>query len=110
MKSYIKIEIKEFIEDELKHLSKRIGLMFRQNRRALDVSKKTLDRRLDEMNEVRAQLDRQVKTFISIERFEGELKAANQKIDNLSKLIYIGLGIWFVLQILIVFILVNIFK
>jgi hypothetical protein len=50
MKSYIKIEIKKFIASELKHLSKKIDLMFSQNSQALDISKKVLDRRLDEMN------------------------------------------------------------
>lgn len=110
MKSFIKIEIKKFINDELEHLGKRINLLFAKNAQALKAYKKTLNKRLDEMNEVRAQLDRQVKTFVSIEKFEGEVKALNNKIDNVSKIIYIGMGIWFVLQILIVFILVNIFK
>ena len=84
--------------------------MFSQNSQALDISKKVLDRRLDEMNQVRAQLDRQVKTFVSIEKFDGEIKAVNQKTDNVTKFVYIGLGVWFVLQIIIVFILVKLFK
>ena len=58
MKDYIKIEIRKFIGNELKHLSKRIGLMFTKNAQALKLDKKVLNKRLKEMNEVRAQLDR----------------------------------------------------
>jgi hypothetical protein len=110
MKEYIKIEIRAFVRNELKHLDKRISLIFSKNEQAMTLSKINLDKRLDDMNEVRAQLDRQVKTFVSSERFEGELKAVNKKVDYVAKIIYVGMGIWIVLQIIIVWVLSLIFK
>ena len=110
MKSFIKIEIRKFIGNELKHLSKHIGLMFSKNAQALKLSKKALDRRFEEMNKVRAQLDRQVKTFVSLEKYEGEMLAVNKKIDYVTRIVYIGLGVWVVLQIIIVWVLTLIYK
>lgn len=85
-------------------------LKFKAMDKALKLARKLMDSRLEGMNEFRAQLNEQVKTFVSVEKYEGAQKNLNQKIDSLSKLVYIGLGVWIVLQVVLSFILIYIFK
>jgi hypothetical protein len=64
------------------------------------------DEKHKSMNEIRSQLDRQAETFTT----RADLKLVEQKVEGLSKLVYAGLGIWFVLQGIMVFILIEVFK
>ena len=94
----------------IKTLKKYFNLQFKGMSKALKLARKLMNKRLDEMNEVRAQLDRQVKTFVSLEKFDGAMNSVNQKIESLSRLVYIGLGIWLVLQLLLSALVIFIFK
>ncbi len=78
--------------------------------KALKLARKNVNVRLKGMNEVRAQLDRQVRTFVTKDEFSGEIKLVNTKIDSISKLVYVGFGVWIVLQAILTVILVLIFK
>ncbi|HUX57091.1 MAG TPA: hypothetical protein VMV77_08960 [Bacteroidales bacterium] len=60
----------------------------------------------ESMNEIRAQLDKQALTFIT----EPSLKLIEQRVESLQKLVYIGLGVWLFLQLIIVSVLVFVFK
>jgi len=83
---YIKVEIKEFIRNEIAHLEEKIS-----------IREKTMDRRLDTMNEIRHQLDEQADTFVT----KDELKLVEKDIKMLSRLVYIGLGVFLLLQLIL---------
>jgi hypothetical protein len=74
--------------------------------KARRLARKLMNKRLDGMNEIREQLDRQISTFVS----KDELKLTQQEIKSLSRLVYIGLGVWLLLQPIIMFIMTLIFK
>lgn len=90
----------------IKTLKKHIDLQFKTNAKALKLSRKLMNRRLDGMNEIREQLDRQITTFVN----KDELKLTQQEIKSLSKLVYIGLGVWLLLQPVIMFVMTLVFK
>jgi hypothetical protein len=73
--------------------------------RARKLARKLMNRRLDNMNEIREQLDRQIETFVS----KSDLKLFEQKLEALSKMVYIGFGIFLVLQIILVYIMAKVF-
>ena len=74
--------------------------------KARRLARKLMNKRLDGMNEVREQLNRQIDTFIT----KDELKLTQQEIRSLSRLVYIGLGVWLLLQPIIMFIMTLVFK
>jgi hypothetical protein len=94
----------------IKTLKKYFDLRFKDDNKARKIAKKLMNSRLKGMNNIHSQLVKQNKTFISFEKFDGEIKSINQKIEDLSRLVYIGLGVWIVLQIIISVVLLLIFK
>jgi len=70
------------------------------------IARKEMDRRLNGMNEIRKQLVDQAETFVT----KSELKLLDHEIKSLSRLVYIGFGVWIILQVLISFILSLMFK
>jgi len=70
------------------------------------IAGKEMDRRLNGMNEIRRQLVDQAATFVT----KSELKLLDHEIKALSRLVYIGFGVWVILQVLITFILSLILK
>jgi hypothetical protein len=106
MKQYLKINTKKFIEKEIKNLKDYIDLIIDNSLRALEEAKMLMDRRLNKMNNIREQLTEQAATFVT----EDEKKLLEQKIDSLSKLVYIGFGVFLMLEIILIFVLNIIYK
>jgi len=122
-KDTLMIDTKEFIEMKINHLEEKMDIIFEKNQTALKQANTEMNRRLDGMNEFREQLNNQAKTFMTkpeyeskheglIERVETCVDSLNGKMDNkdrelskridaLAKLVYIGLGIFIVLEFLI---------
>jgi len=90
----------------IKTLKKHIDLQFKSNAKALKLSRKLMNKRLDGMNEIREQLDRQITTFVN----KDELKLTQQEIKSLSRLVYIGLGVWLLLQPIIMYVLTMLYE
>ncbi len=90
----------------IKTLRKHFNFRFKSIDKARKIAKKLMNERLNSMNEIREQLDRQIETFVT----KVELKLLEQRFDGLSKLVYIGFGIFIVLQIILIFVLNVIFK
>jgi hypothetical protein len=103
--NHININIQKFVEKEVRHLWDKVSIILKKNAAALKEARRLMNKRLKEMNEVRAQLDRQVKTFVSTEKHESDIEALNVKLVGLQKLVYVGLGIWLVLSLILVIIL-----
>jgi phage-related tail protein len=66
-------------------IEKRLDQAFRLRDKEIDASKDELKDRLEKMNEIREQLDRQAATFPSREWVEGSLNTINLQISELDK-------------------------
>jgi hypothetical protein len=88
-------ELKSYIDDKFDDLDKLLKLRDDLTERALVKAEDAMKIRLEGMNEFRSQLTEQAMTFLSRKEFDVHLK----KIESNSKLIYIGIGILTVLQI-----------
>ena len=98
---YININIREFVHSEVDHLEQKMNITHLKNDEALRSAKDEMNRRLEGMNEFRKQLEKQTVTFLSREEYEAKHQLINHKIEGLSKMVYIGVGILIVVQIAI---------
>jgi hypothetical protein len=110
MQPTINIGARQYIEKEIQHIEDKYSIILSKNADALQEAKKEMERRLEGMNEFRAQLEKQTKTFISRDEFSATEKLILQKVENISKLVYIGFGVFLMLQIIIGVFLTLIFK
>ena len=80
------------IDDKINALRREMQLITDSLEKSINVAKGELDRRLEAMNEFRAQLTSQNNTFMS--RAEIELMSArlNDKIDSINKIVISGTG------------------
>jgi len=78
------IPLKDYIEARLNEIDKRFGCLEKNNKEALVLAKEDISRRLESMNQFRAQLSSQAATFLTRERFEVEHKFLMDKIDVLN--------------------------
>jgi ABC-type bacteriocin/lantibiotic exporter with double-glycine peptidase domain len=68
------------------------------------------DLKHESMNEIREQLNDQSKTFLKTDMYESKHEIITSKLDSLQKIVFVGLGVWLVIQGIIVVVLVFIFK
>jgi hypothetical protein len=88
----------------IKTLKKHFDLRFKDIEKARKLARKLMNSRLNGMNNIHQQLVKQNDTFVN----KDELKLVQQEIKQLSHLVYVGLGVWVVLQIILVFIMAKI--
>ncbi len=98
---YINVNIRDFVHSEVNHLEEKMIITNAKNDEALKSAKGEMERRLEGMNEFREQLDRQATTFISRSEYDVKHENIVQKIDSISKMVYIGVGILVVVQVVI---------
>ena len=98
---YISVDVREFVKCEITHLEQKMNITNSKNDEALRSAKDEMNRRLEGMNEFRNQLEKQAGTFISRDEYTAAEKLVNAKIDSISKMVYIGVGILIVVQIAI---------
>ena len=98
---YISVDVREFVKCEITHLEQKMNITHIKNDEALRSAKDEMNRRLESMNEFRNQLEKQANTFISRDEYEPKHELVNQKVDSISKMVYIGVGILIVVQIAI---------
>jgi len=80
--SQIKIQIAE-IKKEMEALRREIEIHLRGSREALNLARTELERRLESMNEFRAQIDKQTETFAR----KSETDLIHQGLDNRLRII-----------------------
>jgi hypothetical protein len=78
------------VEDHIKHSSI-----------AVDKAENAVNERLAKMNEFRDQLKDQAKTFVTYDVYSAMIKAVDEKLNYVTKMVYIGIGIFIVVQIVI---------
>lgn len=97
----MKIDNKEYIDDQVAHVWDKVMIVEQKNNSALKEADEKLTLRLEAMNEVRDQLRTQKDTFISRNEHDGDINLVQQKLEGLQKLVYVGLGIWLLLQLVL---------
>jgi hypothetical protein len=83
------ISLREYFEDKF--------LTFEKSR---DIALTALDKRLDNMNEIKGAMKDQQATFITRTEFQAKIDLLNSKLEGIQKLVYIGMGAVLVLQVL----------
>ena len=81
------------MESELKAVKERMEYVVQAQEKALDVAKREVDRRLEGMNNFQNRMDRQENMF-----------ATKTEVQGLQRLIWIGIGIFLTMQIVLRFI------
>ena len=92
MDQFLNVEIREYINNEIRHLEEKYAIINEKNDAALKKSERTMNRRLRGMNEFREQIEKQARTFMTKEEYEINERLVNQKMDTLTKIVYIGVG------------------
>jgi len=94
----------------VKTLKKYFDMRFNESGKAVEIAEKLMANRLEESNGIRDQLKEQAQTFVT--KIEYNLTHENlvKKVEELQRLVYIGLGVWIVLQLIISVVLILIFK
>jgi hypothetical protein len=80
------------IEAELRGICAKMELRFKGLDKEIDTAKREMDRRLEGMNEFRAQLDRQAKDFIGRTEMKLEIERLVTRIVSLEKAVNYGQG------------------
>lgn len=97
MGKYININVRKFVNKEIKHLKKVFSAILRKNNTALKLARRELLDRLERMNEFRDQLREQSLTFAT----KQDLQLVEKDIKILSRLVFIILGVLILWQLLI---------
>ena len=95
------IAILNKLEGEMGTFKELIDNRFSYMQKAVDKAEQTLNIRLTGMNEFRDQLKDQTKTFVTTDVFEARLKSIDTKTEGIQRIVYIGIGIFVVIQIAI---------
>ena len=98
-KEYISIVIRQCIKCELKHLSDKVTLIFKKNDIALKESRKITNLQIDSINEVNHKIQKQLVLFLPRKEFNVRHELIEKELQTIQKLVYIGVGICFVLDI-----------
>lgn len=97
------INIKHFLDIKFEELEKRLDMRDELNDKALTKAETTLSLRLESMNEFREQLKTQAATFITREEINSLQRVTDEKINYLTKILYIGIGVLTALQMILRF-------
>lgn len=71
---------------------------------ALSLARESLEKRLEHMNEFRSQLSEQSITFMTKDIYEARHKELTSKIESIEKIVYIGMGMCAVIELMLRFI------
>jgi len=84
------------LSEKMDEREKQVNIQIKAIERSTSLAKLEMDRRLEGMNEIRAQLDRQAGTFATIEKVEDMRTYVMNKIDTLRDIssVRTGSGKW----------------
>jgi len=69
----------------IKTLKKYFDMRLKSLAKALKIARELMNSRLKRMNHIHQQLVKQNKTFVKIDRYEGDMRAVNIKIDAIKE-------------------------
>jgi glucose-6-phosphate isomerase len=95
----LSVSLREYFDTKFADLEKQLALRDELTAKALVKADETLNLRLEGMNEFRAELTKQAQTFVKQSEFRLHIEKIETKISMLTKIVYIGIGILLVLQV-----------
>ena len=105
---FININVRDYINEKVAELDARWDIVQKRNIESIIAAEKTMDRRLEGMNEFRAQLDKQTRTFVTRDDLtatnrliDERLYTITDKHDKLSRIVNIGIGAALILEIVL---------
>ena len=115
--SRLSISLEKHFDKVIADLDEKIDQRFDMMQLAVTKAEVAANERADKANEWRAQYNIQEKVLLRKDEYmikeqliENKILVADNKINALSKIVYIGLGIWLLLQVVLVFILSRIYN
>ncbi|OIO19435.1 MAG: hypothetical protein AUJ54_06605 [Ignavibacteria bacterium CG1_02_37_35] len=94
------VSLKEYVEKIFDEKEKSYSSHLDSERRVVDKAMENLERRLDALNNLRQEVLSDRSEYLTKAEYAADHKTVGIKIDNHSKLIYIGLGMVLVLEIM----------
>lgn len=114
--SRLSISLEKHFDKVINDLDEKISLRFDLMQLAITKAEDAANERADKANEWREQYNLQEDSFTRKSDFASGEKLLEQKIENvdhkittISKLVYIGLGVWIVIQGLLVFVFSKVY-
>ena len=99
MTEELTVSLREYFDTKFAALEKQLALRDELTAKALVKADETLNLRLEGMNEFRAELTKQAHTFVKDSEFQLHVEKLESKINFLTKMVYVGIGILLVIQI-----------
>jgi len=93
------VSLKEYFDGKFQDLEDKMNLQFKLNQTALDKSENSTNLRLEGMNEFRESLQDQTKNYLTRNEYELKHENLRDKLGNMQKIIWMGLGAVAVLEI-----------
>lgn len=94
------VSLRDYFDVRLLSVERSTELALANVEHATKLAADSLEKRLDSMNEFRDQLKTQAGTFLTKESSESKIQILETKIESLQKIVYVGLGIFIVLEVL----------
>jgi iron-sulfur cluster repair protein YtfE (RIC family) len=102
--------LKEYFDYAMLSLEEKFEIKLQSLDQKVEKIDKVNDIKHEAMNEVREQLGDQADTFLQTAIYDSKHEIIQNKIEGLQKLVFVGLGVWMVVQGIIVVVLIFIFK
>ena len=85
--------LKEKFEDDTHYLDEKFMTITKKDEEAVKTAKDSMEHRLDNLNHVYAQMHEAQDEYLKKEIFEVSHRLIEQRVDSVSRLVYIGVGI-----------------
>jgi hypothetical protein len=89
------------IEVEIRSLHDKLALIREADKRALELQAKEYERRLDDLNHSRALAEKRYGEYVPRETHAADLLLRDTKIDNVTRSMYIAVGILITVEFLV---------
>jgi hypothetical protein len=93
--------LKEYTDFAMTTLDEKFMTITKKDEEAVKTAKESMEHRLDNLNEFRAQLNDQTGTFLKKDIFEVSHRLIEQRVDALARLVYIGVGICIAVEVIL---------
>jgi hypothetical protein len=95
------ITLKEHFDVILRERDLRYKERWDATETAIVKSEQAIEKRFESVNEFRAQLSDQTITFLTRKEYDLNHKLVENQVSNIQKLVWVGLGVFIVLQIIL---------
>ena len=95
--------LKEYMDYAMTTLDEKFMTITKKDEEAVKTARDSMEHRLDAVNEFKEQLNDQANSFLKREIYDANHKLIEQKIEGLSRLVYVGVGICVTLELIFKF-------